>query len=407
MPLAYDLRPKTFDDVIGQDKLVGKNGIIRLMVEQDKLNSLILFGPPGCGKTTIARIIKDKYNFDSYSFNASTDSKSILKEIADSVKLYKKAYVIIDEIHRMKKDTQDFLLPFVESGSLIIIGLTTENPYIAINPAIRSRCNIYKMEPIKESDIFNLLKKIKDTNKLFSKCEISDEVLNLIVSSSGLEIRTSINMLETLSLFSGKIDLETAKNAIGIKAMKLDQKSLNYYDLLSALQKSIRGSDVDAALLYLAKLIKLEDIDIIIRRLSIIAYEDIGLANPQVAPYVESACNVAKRSGFPEARIPLAAATIMLALSPKSNSAEEAIDKALDKIDKTAEFEIPRNILNREIKGNSKLYKYPHDYKGDIVYQNYMPDNLKNERFYTPKETGKYERAIKEYLEYANKILKK
>ena len=407
MPLAYDLRPKTFDDVIGQDKLVGKNGIIRLMVEQDKLSSLILFGPPGCGKTTIARIIKDKYNFDSYSFNASTDSKSILKEIADSVKLYKKAYVIIDEIHRMKKDTQDFLLPFVENGSLIIIGLTTENPYIAINPAIRSRCNIYKMEPIKESDIFNLLKKIKDTNKLFSECEISDEVLNLIVSSSGLEIRTSINMLETLSLFSGKIDLDTAKNAIGIKAMKLDQKSLNYYDLLSALQKSIRGSDVDAALLYLAKLIKLEDIDIIIRRLSVIAYEDIGLANPQVAPYVESACNVAKRSGFPEARIPLAAATIMLALSPKSNSAEAAIDKALDKIDKTAEFEIPRNILNREIKGNSKLYKYPHDYKGDIVYQNYMPDNLKNERFYTPKETGKYERAIKEYLEYANKILKK
>ena len=406
MPLAYDIRPKTFDDIIGQDNLVGKNGIIRLMCDKNKLHSLILFGPPGCGKTTIARIIKEKYKMESFSFNASTDSKQVLKDIADSVKIYNRAIVIIDEIHRMKKDTQDFLLPYTESGKIIIIGLTTENPYIAINPAIRSRCQIYKMETIKESDIFELLKKTSSTSDMFKHVKISDEILDYIVKNSGLEIRTALNMLETLSLYEGEVTIDIAQNACGIKAMRLDSKSLNYYDLLSALQKSIRGSDVDASLIYLAKLIKLGDLDIIIRRLSIIAYEDIGLANPQVASYVESAVNVALRTGLPEARIPLSAACIMLALSPKSNSAESAIDKALSDIE-SFEFDIPSNILNREIKGNSSLYKYPHDYPNDIVEQNYMPKVLKGHTYYTPKETGKYERAIKEYRDYANKILKK
>lgn len=406
MPLAYDIRPKTFDDIIGQDNLVGKNGIIRLMCDKNKLHSLILFGPPGCGKTTIARIIKEKYKMESFSFNASTDSKQVLKDIADSVKIYNRAIVIIDEIHRMKKDTQDFLLPYTESGKIIIIGLTTENPYIAINPAIRSRCQIYKMETIKESDIFTLLKKTSTTCDMFKHVKIGDEILDYIVKNSGLEIRTALNMLETLSLYEGEVTIDMAQNACGIKAMRLDSKSLNYYDLLSALQKSIRGSDVDASLLYLAKLIKLGDLDIIIRRLSIIAYEDIGLANPQVASYVESAVNVALRTGLPEARIPLSAACIMLALSPKSNSAESAVDKALSDVE-SFEFDIPQNILNREIKGNSSLYKYPHDYPNDIVEQNYMPLVLKGHTYYTPKETGKYERAIKEYREYANKILKK
>ena len=406
MPLAYDIRPKTFDDIIGQDNLVGKNGIIRLMCDKNKLHSLILFGPPGCGKTTIARIIKEKYKMESFSFNASTDSKQVLKDIADSVKIYNRAIVIIDEIHRMKKDTQDFLLPYTESGKIIIIGLTTENPYIAINPAIRSRCQIYKMETIKESDIFELLKKTSSTSDMFKHVKISDEILDYIVKNSGLEIRTALNMLETLSLYEGEVTIDIAQNACGIKAMRLDSKSLNYYDLLSALQKSIRGSDVDASLIYLAKLIKLGDLDIIIRRLSVIAYEDIGLANPQVASYVESAVNVALRTGLPEARIPLSAACIMLALSPKSNSAESAIDKALSDIE-SFEFDIPSNILNREIKGNSSLYKYPHDYPNDIVEQNYMPKVLKGHTYYTPKETGKYERAIKEYRDYANKILKK
>ena len=406
-PLAYQLRPRSFDDVIGQDDLVGKNGIIRKMVDQNKLMSVILFGPPGTGKTTIARIIKEKYSMESFSFNASSDSKQVLKDIANSVKFYNRAIVIIDEIHRMKKDTQDFLLPFVENGSITIIGLTTENPYIAINPAIRSRCHIYQMKSIGEDDIFNLLKKVSSTHQLFKNLEISDEILHFISSKSGGEIRTSLNMLESLSVHEDKVSLEDAEKLTGMKALRLDSKALNYYDLLSALQKSIRGSDVDAALLYLAKLIKLEDLDIIIRRLSIIAYEDIGMANPTVASYVYSACKTAKETGLPEARIPLAAATIILALSPKSNTCEAAIDKALADIENLADFDIPKNILNREIKGDSKLYKYPHDYPGDIVYQEYMPKEIRDHKYYIPKETGKYERAIKEYLEYANKILKK
>lgn len=405
-PLAYRMRPKTFDDLVGQENLVGKNGIIRKMVESNKLMSIILFGPPGCGKTTIARIIKSKYSEDTFSFNASVDNKKILQDIADSTKFYRNVIVIIDEIHRMKKDTQDFLLPFLENGSITIIGLTTSNPYISINPAIRSRTRIYQLKSATNEDIKILLTRaLKDP--IFEKTNISDEVLEFIANKSGGEIRTSLNMLETLSLLEGDVTLKDAENALGLKALKLDSKDIYYYDLLSALQKSIRGSDVDAALLYLAKLIKLEDLDIIIRRLSIISYEDIGLANPQASLYVNGALETARNVGFPEARIPLSFATIVLALSPKSNSSEAAIDKALADVENLNDFSIPKNILNREIKGDPNSYKYPHDFPGDIVYQEYMPKEIRDHTYYSPKETGKYEKAVKEYLEYAKKVLKK
>ena len=405
-PLAYRLRPTTFDDMVGQKELIGKNGIIRKMVEQNKLMSIILFGPPGCGKTTIAKIIKEKYSIDSFSFNASVDNKKVLQDIANSVKYYHNAIVIIDEIHRMKKDTQDFLLPFLENGSITIIGLTTSNPYISINPAIRSRCRIYQMKQATTEDIITLLKKAKE-DKIFNNVTIDDEILEFIALRSGGEIRSAINMIETLSLLNGKISLKDAEDAIGIKALKLDSKDIYYYDLLSALQKSIRGSDVDAALLYLGRLIKLEDLEIIVRRLTVISYEDIGLANPQASLFVNGACESALKLVLPEARIPLSFAVIILALSPKSNTAESSIDKALQDIDKYPDFNIPANILNREIKGNSSLYKYPHDFENDIVYQEYLPKELRDHSYYSPKETGKYERAIKDYLEFAKKVLKK
>ena len=405
-PLAYRLRPRDFDSMVGQKELIGPNGIIRKMIDQNRLMSLILFGPPGCGKTTIARIIKEKYSIDSFSFNASVDNKKVLQDIANSVKFYNRAIVIIDEIHRMKKDTQDFLLPFLENGSITIIGLTTSNPYISINPAIRSRCHIYQLKSATKDDIIELLKKALN-DKIFENVIINDEILEFIAQKCGGEIRSALNMLESLSLLNGNVTLEEAENAVGLKALKLDSKDIYYYDLLSALQKSIRGSDVDAALLYLARLIKLEDLSIITRRLMVISYEDIGLANPQASVMVKNACDSALALGLPEARIPLSFATILLALSPKSNTSESAIDKALADVESLQDFNIPKNILNREIKGNSSLYKYPHDYPNDIVYQEYMPPELKGHFYYSPKETGKYERAIKEYLEYANKILKK
>lgn len=404
-PLAYRLRPKKLCDVIGQDHLVGNNGIITLMLEQNKLQSFILYGPPGTGKTTIAKIIKEMYSLESYEFNASSDTKSILQEIINLTKFYPNVILIIDEIHRMKKDTQDFLLPFVEDGRVTIIGLTTSNPYISINKAIRSRVNIYQMNSINENDIIKLLKNITLMDE-FKHINISDDVYKLIVAASGCEIRTSLNMLESLKLLKGEVTYQDAKKMIGIKSLRLDSKEDSYYDLLSALQKSIRGSDVDAALYYLARLIRLEDLDIITRRLTVIAYEDIGLANPQVGPRTYLGCEACKNIGLPECRIILSELVIDLALSPKSNSAETSIDKALYDVDNLPCYDIPKNILNREIKGGM-LYKYPHDFEGGIVYQEYMPKEIRGHTYYEGKDTGKYERALKEQNIKIKQILKK
>ncbi len=405
-PLAYRLRPTKLEDVIGQEHLTGKDGIITKMIEQNKLRSFVLYGGPGTGKTTIAKIIKEMYSLQSYEFNASSDSKSILHEISDLTKYYPNVILIIDEIHRMKKDTQDYLLPFIEDGRITVIGLTTSNPYIAINKAIRSRLNIYKMNSINENDIINLLHNCIKMDE-FKHLDIDDDVIKMIAANCGCEIRTSLNMLESLELLNGKVTISNAKAVIGTKAMRLDSKEDNYFDLLSALQKSIRGSDVDASLYYLARLIRLEDLDIITRRLIVIAYEDIGLANPQVGPRTYLACQAALQVGLPECRIILSEATIDLALSPKSNTAEAAIDKALADVDNLPSYDIPSHILNREIKSGDAIYKYPHDYPMDIVYQEYMPVEIRNHTYYTAKETGKYERALKEQNEKIKKILKK
>lgn len=404
-PLAHRLRPTKLEDVIGQDFLTGKDGIITKMIQSNHLQSFVLYGGPGTGKTTIGKIIKEMYSLESYEFNASSDSKAILQEITNLTKFYPNVVLIIDEIHRMKKDTQDYLLPYLEDGRITIIGLTTSNPYISINKAIRSRLNIYQMNSITEDDIIKLLKRTIEMDE-FKHLDIDDDVLRLIATSSGCEIRTSLNMLESLELLNGHVDIKEAKKVLGIKAMKLDYGEDNYYDLLSALQKSIRGSDVDASLYYLARLIRLEDLDIITRRLMIIAYEDIGLANPQVGPRTYLGCQAALHVGLPECRIILSELVIDLALSPKSNTAESSIDKALKDVDEASQYDIPKNILNREIKGGV-LYKYPHDYPGDIVYQEYMPKEIRDHVYYEAKETGKYERALKEQNQKIRQILKK
>ncbi len=402
IPLAYRIRPTKLEDVVGQEHLVNKDGIIRRMVDESTFFSFILYGPPGCGKTTIAQILSSYFSTNSFNFNASVDNKAKLKDIATCTNYYDTTLVVVDEIHRMKKDTQDFLLPYLESGKIILIGLTTENPYMSINKAIRSRCHIYKLQEIKKDDIVKLLKKVLITE--FDNYVLSDDIIQYVANSCGNEIRTSLNMLESI-VFSKQTKMENIENIIGIKNYRLDNKEDNYYDILSAFQKSIRGSDVNAALHYLARLIILEDLDIICRRLMIIAYEDIGLANPYVGVRVMAATACAKQTGLPEARISLANITVELALSPKSNSPYTALDKAIIDLQTLSDYDIPRHILNREIKGDSKLYKYPHDYPNNIVKQQYLPNSLKDKKYLELNTTGKYEKALKERFEMIDKFL--
>lgn len=395
-PLAYRIRPKTFDDIVGQDHLIGPKGVIRKMIESNQLFSLILYGPAGVGKTSIAEIIANHYSLNSYSFNASCDNKAKLKEIIDAAKYYQDTILIIDEIHRLKKDVQDFLLPFVESGLITIVGLTTENPYRSINPAIRSRTHIYRLNEITKEDVINLLKK---TIKAENMKEISDDILNYIAVVSSCEIRSSLNMLEiTNMLDQNDISLENVKKLIGKKSFAIDEEGENYYDITSAMIKSIRGSDPDAAVHYLARLLQSEDLEFIVRRLLILAYEDVGLGNPNVGPRVYAACHAALEIGLPEARIPLSYAAIDLATSPKSNSCYLAINEAIEDLNELTSMQIPPQILNKELKSGKFTYLYPHDYPTGYVKQQYLPDPLKNKKYYIPKDTGSYERGITEFM---------
>ena len=404
MPLAYRIRPKEFKDIIGQDHLVGEKGIITKMLNQEKLFSMILYGTPGCGKTSIAEIISSFYPMSSFSFNASTDNKDKLKDIANSTKYYDDTICIIDEIHRMNKNTQDFLLTFMESGKLIIIGLTTENPYRSINPAIRSRCHVYRMNEISINDIITLINRTIEKENL---PKLDNDIVKYIAYSSGNDIRTALNMLEVVSMLDkDELTLENAQKLIGKKSFLIDEEGENYYDCASAMIKSIRGSDPDAALHYMARLLKTGDLEFICRRLLCSAYEDIGLGNPNVGPRVYAACEAALHLGLPEARLPLAYAIVDLATSPKSNSTYLAIDKALADLDNLTSMKIPPHILNKELKSGKYEYKYPHDYKNGYVKQQYLPDELINTVYYEAKDTGSYERAIKEFMEELKKEAK-
>lgn len=395
-PLAYRIRPKVFEDIVGQDHLVGPKGVIRKMLEANQLCSMILYGPAGCGKTSIAEIIAGYYALNSYSYNASCDNKARLKEIAEAARLYQNVILIIDEIHRMKKDVQDFLLPFVESGALTIVGLTTENPYRAINPAIRSRTHIYRLNEIQKDDIIKLLKKtiVQENMK-----QISEDILEYIAIVSSCEVRSSLNMLEIANMLEQEeLTLDNVKALIGKKSFAIDEEGESYYDIASAMIKSIRGSDPNAAVHYLARLLQSEDIEFIARRLMILAYEDVGLGNPNVGPRVYAACHTALEVGLPEARIPLAYAAIDLATSPKSNSAYMAIDAAIADLEQMTSMQIPPHILNKELKSGKYTYQYPHDFPGGYVKQQYLPDELIDKTYYEPKDTGSYERGVKEYL---------
>ncbi len=399
--LASKLAPNSIDEVVGQKHLLGEGKILRNLINNKKLFSMILYGPPGIGKTSIANaIVKDlgvRYRF----LNATINNKKDFDIVVEEAKMYDGIVLIMDEIHRLNKDKQDLLLPQLESGLITLIGMTTSNPYHAINPAIRSRCQLFELKPLEEEDIIEALKKAIKYPDL-AGIEISDECLSYIATISGNDLRYAYNLLEVAfySTTDKKITLDTLKNVNNKPAFFHDKDGDGHYDVLSAFQKSIRGSDVDASLHYLARLIESGDLDSIYRRMSVIAYEDIGLANPSIGPKVMAAIHAAELVGLPEARIPLGEIIVEMALSPKSNTAHLALDKALADIETGRCGQMPEYLRG----GGTSEYKYPHDYPNNYVVQQYLPDNLKNRKYYIPKDTSVNERTLKQIYEKLEKL---
>ena len=391
--LSIKLRPKSLKDIIGQEHLVGENKVIYNLVKNKKLFSMILYGHPGIGKTSIATAIAEELGMRYRNLNAVVNNKKDFDIVIEEAKLYDGLIVIVDEIHRLNKDKQDILLPYLESGIITLIGMTTSNPYHAINPAIRSRCQLFELKDLTSDDIKKGIDKAIESNYL-EGLTITDEAKNYLASISGTDLRYAYNTLEVAyySEEDKKITLDTLTKISNRTNSLFDKNADGYYNVISAFQKSIRGSDVNAALHYLARLIDAEDLDIIVRRLSVIVYEDIGLANPSMGPRVDAAINAALRLGLPEARIVLSEIVIELALSPKSNSAKMAIDKALEDIRTKNIGDVPNHLKNP-----SSEYKYPHNYKNDYVRQQYLPDNLLGSRYYIPKD-NKNERVYKEII---------
>ena len=401
-PLALKLAPTSLNEVIGQTHLVGEGKILSNLVKNKKLFSMILYGKPGIGKTSIANAIASDLGLKHRFLNATINTKKDLDIVIEEAKMYGGIILIMDEIHRLHKDKQDVLLPQLESGLITLIGMTTSNPYHAINPAIRSRCQLFELLPLETNDIITGLKKaIKHPD--LAGISIDDKSIELIAKLSGNDLRYAYNLLE-ISYYStdDKTITEERIRKINNKPVFFSDKDGDgHYDVLSGFQKSIRGSDVDAALHYLARLIAEGDLDSIYRRMSVIAYEDIGLANPAIGPRVDAAINAAERVGLPEARIPLGTIVAEMALSPKSNTAHVALDLALADIEAGNVGVIPNHI-----KTDSDTYKYPHDYKGAYVVQQYLPNKLKNKKYYTPKDIG-YEKQLKDVYERLENIKRK
>ncbi|MGI6324469.1 MAG: replication-associated recombination protein A [Bacilli bacterium] len=388
--LATKMIPTKLNEVLGQKHLIGKGKILTNLVKNKRLFSMILYGKPGIGKNSIANALVNELGLPYRSLNAVINNKKDFDIVVEEAKMYDGLILIMDEIHRLNKDKQDLLLPQLESGLITLIGLTTANPYHKINPAIRSRCQIFELKELSDEDIFVGLKRATLSDVL-PKIDINDEVLKYIVNLASGDLRYAYNLLEMAYYSSSnkKITNEHIKNISNKPIFFHDKNEDGHYDVLSAFQKSIRGSDVNASLHYLGRLIMAGDLESIFRRLSVIAYEDIGLANPMMGIKVMAAIDAAERLGLPEARIPLSVVTIELALSPKSNSGVVAIDSVLKDIESGNTGNVPPHL-----KTTSKDYKYPHDYPNSYVKQQYLPDKIKDKNYYNPKD-NQHEKLLK------------
>lgn len=412
IPLADRIRPANLDEVVGQSHLIGKGKILYEVIQGGEIPNLIFYGPSGVGKTTVANIIASKSNKKLYKLNATTcsvsDIKSIIAEL-DTIMTGNGVILYLDEIQNFNKKQQQSLLEVIENGKITLIASTTENPYFYIYNALLSRCCVYEFKALAPEDIEKAaIRAVGILEEEYSKeIEFEKEAISHLANTAGGDVRKCLNGVEMSVLAKiyteGKIrvTLDDVVQVTGKTALKYDKDGDNHYDLLSAFQKSIRGSDPDAAIYYLAKLILSGDLMSICRRLMVIASEDIGLAYPMACVIVKSCCDSAFQLGFPEARIPLANAVLTLANAPKSNSAINAIDSAISVIENTDTGDIPAHLKDAHYGGAAKLgrgveYKYPHAYENHYVKQQYLPDKIKNEKFYVPAE-NKNEQATKEY----------
>lgn len=416
-PLAKRLRPTALDEVVGQKHILGKDKLLYRAIKADKLSSIIFYGPPGTGKTTLAMVIANTTSAIFKSLNATTAGKKDMEQVVEEAKsnygMYqKKTILFVDEIHRFNKAQQDYLLPFVEDGTIILIGATTENPYFEVNGALISRSHIFRLEPLGIDDIKELIQKaVYDTEKGMGAYhgEIDEDALDFLADMSEGDARSALNAVELGILTTepsedGKIHitLSVAEECIQRRAVRYDKDGDNHYDTISAFIKSMRGSDPDAAVYYLAKMLDAgESVTFLARRIMICACEDVGIADPQAIQVAVACAQAVERIGMPEAQLILANAAIYVASAPKSNAVTNAIFGALDTVKKVRTGAVPPHLRDAHYKGSQELghvgYQYPHDFPGNFVKQQYLPDEIKDARFYHPTENG-YEKNVQRRL---------
>lgn len=419
-PLASRLRPRTLDEVVGQSHIIGKDKLLYRAIQADKLGSVIFYGPPGTGKTTLARVIANTTSSDFRQINATVagkkDMEDVVKAAKDNMGMYgRKTILFVDEIHRFNKGQQDYLLPFVEDGTLILIGATTENPYFEVNGALLSRSRIFELKPLEKEDIKELIRRaLTDEERGMGVygAVMDPDAMDFLADTANGDARAALNAVELGILTTerredGKIhiDLETAQECIQKRAVYYDKNGDNHYDTISAFIKSMRGSDPDAAVYYLARMLYAgEDIKFISRRIMICASEDVGNADPQALTVAVSAAQAVERVGMPEAAIILSQAVTYVATAPKSNAACMAISQAQQTVEETRTMPVPVHLKDAHYKGAGKLghgagYRYAHDYPKHYVEQQYLPDGLTGTAFYHPSDNG-YERQIKKHMEW-------